>query len=88
MSTSIIAATSGAASQTFTIVAGTPKSILLVPASGQIIDPQAEVSISYMNGSDATSIGTVRRAGVVLETPGTWRIDKAAGSNFGVVSEP
>jgi hypothetical protein len=88
MATPIIAATAAAASQTFTIVAGTPKSILLIPAAGQSIDSQAEVSISYMNGSDATPIGTVRRAGVVLETPGTWRIDKVAGSNFGVVSEP
>lgn len=87
MATTRLAAGATTATADFTGTAG--MGIFLVPAAGQILDPNASAALFFLNGTDPAYLGEIRNGKPqVLEAGGNYRVLRLAGANLGVVSEP
>lgn len=76
-----------ATSADITVAAGTPVSLFLKDAAGPLVDTQCRAVVQQKTAAgDYFTIGelTGLNRAVVIDAPGTFRVQKFAGPSFGV----
>lgn len=76
-----------ATSSDITVAAGTPVSLFLKDSAGPTVDTQCRAAIQQKTSTaDYFTVGELngQNRSVVIDAPGTFRVQKYAGPSFGV----